>query len=83
MENQVLNVGIMSRQDYMCRTIAIAKGEYKPLPDEPKIWFESLDAITLTEQDWGVFIGALENSPPPNERLREAFVLHQAHVKQD
>lgn len=38
---KVLNIGVMSRKEYMARTIAIAKGEYKPQPDEPKIWFES------------------------------------------
>lgn len=42
----VMNVGIMSRQEYRKRTIAIAKGEYKPKPDEPKIWFESMKSLS-------------------------------------
>ncbi|EIC20468.1 hypothetical protein Thi970DRAFT_04105 [Thiorhodovibrio frisius] len=29
----------------MKRTIAIAKGEYKPRRDEPKVWFESLGSM--------------------------------------
>jgi len=37
----VLNLGVMSREEYMARTLAIAKGEYVPQPDEPKVWFES------------------------------------------
>ncbi len=45
MAHQVLNVGIISREDYMKRTIAIAKGKYKPSKSEPKIWFESLQAM--------------------------------------
>jgi len=42
MINKILKVGIISREDYMKRTIAIAKGEYKPKHEEPKIWFESI-----------------------------------------
>ena len=39
-------VGIMSREDYKNRTIAIAKGEYSPKPNEPKIWFESIKSLS-------------------------------------
>jgi predicted transcriptional regulator len=40
-----LKVGIISREDYQRRTIAIAKGEYKPKKGEPKIWFDSLRSM--------------------------------------
>lgn len=45
MATRVLKVGIISQADYMKRTIAIAKGEYKPKSDEPKVWFESLRSM--------------------------------------
>ncbi len=45
MNSEVMKIGIMSKQDYMNRTIAIAKGEYKPKQDEPKVWFESIEAV--------------------------------------
>lgn len=35
----------MSREDYKKRTIAIAKGTYKPKKNEPKIWFESIKSL--------------------------------------
>lgn len=35
----------MSRSDYQKRTIAIAKGEYVPKKNEPKVWFESLKSM--------------------------------------
>lgn len=35
----------MSRDDYKKRTITIAKGEYIPKINEPKVWFESSKAI--------------------------------------
>lgn len=45
MKPKVINVGIISRDDYVRRTIAIARGEYKPGPREPKVWFESLRSM--------------------------------------
>ncbi|MFO7813971.1 MAG: hypothetical protein R6V21_13470 [Pelovirga sp.] len=35
----------MTREDYKQRSIAIAKGEYIPPSNEPKIWFESLQSM--------------------------------------
>ena len=46
MNTKVMKVGIISKQDYAKRTIAIAKGQYKPRKDEPKIWFESLSSMS-------------------------------------
>ncbi|HFB66960.1 MAG TPA: MarR family transcriptional regulator [Aeromonadales bacterium] len=43
---KVMNVGIMSLKDYKNRTLAIAKGTYKPKPSEPKIWFESVKSLS-------------------------------------
>lgn len=43
---QSTKIGIMSLDDYKARTIAIAKGDYKPAPDEPKIWFHSIKSAT-------------------------------------
>ncbi|MDD5051644.1 MAG: hypothetical protein PHO27_02795 [Sulfuricurvum sp.] len=45
MESKILNVGILSKADYIKRTIAIAKGEYTPKADEPKVWFESIKLL--------------------------------------
>ncbi len=44
--HKVMNIGIISREDYRQRTIAIAKGEYTPRKNEPKIWFESLKSMS-------------------------------------
>jgi predicted transcriptional regulator len=38
---KTIKCGIMSPREYAKRTVAIAKGEYKPKIDEPKVWFES------------------------------------------
>lgn len=46
MTTRVLRIGIISKEDYMQRTIAIAKGEYKPRKNEPKVWFESTKSMS-------------------------------------
>ena len=40
-----MKIGVMSKEDYRQRTIAIAKGEYKPKKTEPKVWFESMESL--------------------------------------
>ena len=46
MRTRVMKVGVISRDEYQKRTIAIAKGEYKPKKDEPKVWFESIKSLS-------------------------------------
>ena len=45
MGKEILKIGIISREDYKNRTIAIAQGKYKLRKDEPKVWFESLQSM--------------------------------------
>jgi predicted transcriptional regulator len=45
MTKKKIKIGIISREDYKKRTIAIASGEYTPKKSEPKIWFESLQSM--------------------------------------
>jgi len=46
MSKKTMKVGIITKTEYMRRTIAIAKGEYVPKKTEPKIWFESLKSMS-------------------------------------
>ncbi len=45
MGKKILKIGIISRDDYKKRTVAIARGEFKPKKDEPKVWFESVQSM--------------------------------------
>ena len=45
MKKKILKIGILSREDYKKRTIAIARGKYKPKKGEPKVWFESINSM--------------------------------------
>lgn len=42
---KTLVVGIASYEQIKKRTIAIARGEYKPKKDEPKVWFTSIESL--------------------------------------
>lgn len=50
---KAVKIGIISLENYKKRTIAIAKGEYKPKKDEPKIWFRSMKSLAhvLSEEN--------------------------------
>ncbi|MCC7005930.1 MAG: MarR family transcriptional regulator [Ottowia sp.] len=41
----ILKVGIASQEQYKARTLAIARGEYVPAKNEPKVWFQSLETL--------------------------------------
>jgi predicted transcriptional regulator len=45
MAGKKMKIGIMSKEDYRKRTIAIARGEYKTRKGEPKVWFESMESL--------------------------------------
>ena len=46
-----LKVGIAALDQYKKRTMAIARGEYVPVADEPKVWFQSLATMSQVLSD--------------------------------
>ncbi len=62
---KVVKIGIISRDDYRRRTIQIARGEYTPRKDEPKIWFESLASMAqvLGRENQALLRTILEKKP--------------------
>ena len=45
MAEKILRVGILPREEYKARTLAIVRGQYRPRRGEPKVWFESLRSM--------------------------------------
>ncbi len=41
-----LKIGIMPREQFQRRLVAIAAGTIKPKPGEPKIWFSSIRSLS-------------------------------------
>ena len=48
-------IGVATLEETKARTTAIARGEIKPAPDEPKLWFSSIE----------VFFGWIKNRENP------------------
>jgi len=60
-----LRIGIASREQIRRRSIEIAAGKRRPRPDEPKIWFTSLDAILRVLSDRNMLLLEVIRSSPP------------------
>lgn len=73
MKMKIVYVGIMSREAYKERTIAIAKGEYKRKKNEPKIWFESLKSMAqiLSNENRQLLRTILDKKPASLAELEE------------
>jgi len=74
MKRNVMRIGIVSREDYRKRTIAIAKGKHKPRVDEPKVWFESMESLgqILSGQNQEL-LRLIRDSRPPSLTELEAI----------
>jgi len=48
---QTLKIGIMPKEKIRESTIAIARGEIKPKPSDPKIWFTSMKSLAEVLSD--------------------------------
>ncbi len=46
-----LKIGIASAAEYKARTMAIARGELKPSPAAPKVWFTSIESMAKVLSD--------------------------------
>eukprot|EP01156_Anaeramoeba_ignava_P020559 Anaeramoba_ignava/c16316_g2_i2.p1 GENE.c16316_g2_i2~~c16316_g2_i2.p1 ORF type:complete len:121 (+),score=4.55 c16316_g2_i2:502-864(+) len=70
---KTIKVGIMPLGEYKLRTIAIAKGEYTPKKDEPKIWFNSLKSMAqvLSNENQELLKIILKNKPQSLKELED------------
>ncbi len=66
MPTRVMKVGIISKEDYIKRTLAIAKGDYKPRKSEPKVWFESIKSMSQVLSS-------------ENQKLLRVIIDHKPH----
>jgi predicted transcriptional regulator len=44
-------IGIMPQEQIRARVLAIAKGDYLPRPNEPKVWFTSMKSLAEVLSD--------------------------------
>ncbi len=74
MNRKALHIGIMPYEDYRKRSLAIARGEYRPRPDEPRVWFESLKSMAqvLSNENQLLLRTILERKPESLKELEAA-----------
>ena len=72
-KSKIVKIGIMSLEDFKKRTIAIAKGEYKPKKDEPKIWFRSMKSVAhvLSEENQDLLKLIVDTQPKSIKELED------------
>ncbi len=68
-----IRIGIASRDEIQARTIAIARGDYKPQKDEPKVWFTSIKSLAevLSEDNRALLRVIREQHPESIGELAE------------
>jgi len=73
MKATIIKVGIMSKEQYRARTIAIAKGSYQVSEDEPKVWFETVKSMAqvLSNENQSLLQTIVDNKPKSLTELVE------------
>ena len=58
-------IGIMPQEKIRDRMLAIARGEYRPSPEEPKVWFTSMKSLAevLSDENRGLLKVIAEIEP--------------------
>jgi len=66
-------IGIMPQEKIRTRMLAIARGEYKPKPGEPKVWFTSMKSLAevLSDENRALLKVISETNPESISDLAE------------
>lgn len=66
-----MKIGIAPFKDYQARTMAIARGELTPSPDDPKVWFPSTESFArvLTAKNRDLLKTIIDTHPNSLEEL--------------
>lgn len=67
-------IGIMPQEKIRERMLAIARGEYKPKPGEPKVWFTSMKSLAevLSDENRALLRMITETNPESISALANA-----------
>lgn len=66
-------IGILPQEQIRARMLSIARGEYKPKPSDPKIWFTSMRSLAevLSDENRALLKLISENHPDSITSLAE------------
>lgn len=62
---KTLNIGIMTQDEIRQRVMAIANGTLKPNPNDPTVWFTSMDSVAkiLSDEHRSLLTTIFEEKP--------------------
>ena len=66
-------IGILSQEKIRERVLSIARGSYKPKPNEPKVWFTSMKSLAevLSDENRALLHVIMETQPESISALAE------------
>lgn len=70
---KAITIGIMRQEKIRERVLSIARGEYKPKPNEPKVWFNSMKSLAevLSDDNRALLHVIMETKPESISALAE------------
>ncbi len=70
---KTLRIGIASYEQMKARTLSIARGEVKPKPTDPKVWFPSTESLVrvLSEKNRNLLTTIVDSQPQSLSDLAE------------
>lgn len=79
---KTLRIGIANYEQIKARTLAIARGERRPSPGEPKIWFTSLDSVAklLSPENRKLLQTIVDTSPRSLQDLADSVGREKSNV---
>ena len=60
---KIIKVGITPQEKIRERMLAIAKGEFKPKPSDPRIWFTSMRSLSQILSDKNLTLSDVIRKP--------------------
>lgn len=71
---KAITIGIMPQDRIRERVLAIARGDYKPKPGEPKIWFTSMKSLAevLSDDNRALLRVIVDTAPESISALAQA-----------
>src|SRR5713101_5864741 len=80
---RILKVRIASYADMKARTMAIARGQLKPRPGDPKVWFPSAESLVKVLSDKNrMLLGIIREAEPKIASGVEAAAVIVEPVRQ-
>ncbi|MBF0383700.1 MAG: transcriptional regulator [Magnetococcales bacterium] len=82
---KTLTIGILSYKEQKERLFAIAMGEIKPKPDDPKIWFTSREALNhvLSNKNMELIEAISKHKPASIRELAKLAHRQESNVARD